>query len=80
MPDCNFQPANTTGSTELTTTLSLDMSSSKLNKLLNVFEAASIDLKTYSVTQIESESMVVELQQSLGIIANYLDLAKTELL
>lgn len=56
------------------------MSSSKLNKLLNVFEAASIDLKTYSVTQIESESMVVELQQSLGIIANYLDLAKTELL
>ena len=64
----------------MTTTLSLDMSSSKLNKLLNVFEAASIDLKTYSVTQIESESMVVELQQSLGIIANYLDLAKTELL
>ena len=57
-----------------------DLGNEKLSKLINVFEAASIDLKTYSVTQIESESMVVELQQSLGIIANYLDLAKTELL
>ena len=59
--------------------LSLDLSASKLSKLLNVFEAAALDLKTYSLTQIESPSMITELQQSLGIIAKYLELAKNEL-
>ena len=56
------------------------MHASKLQKLLNVFEAAAVDLKTYSSTQIDSFSVVTELQQSLGIIANYLDLARVELL
>ena len=45
-----------------------------------MFEAAAVDLKTYSSTQIDSFSVVTELQQSLGIIANYLDLARVELL
>ena len=39
-----------------------DLSPSKLTKLLNVFEAAAFDLKTYSVTEIDSEVMITELQ------------------
>ena len=53
---------------------------SKLTKLLNVFEAASLDLKTYSVTNIDSFDQVFELQKSLGLIASYVDLARRELL
>jgi len=44
-----------------------------------VFEAASLDLKTYSVTKIDYLGMVSELQGSLSIIANFLDLARKEL-
>ena len=58
---------------------SFDHSASKLSKLLNVFEAAALDLKTYSLTQIDSASMVAELQQNLSVLATYINLARTEL-
>lgn len=53
---------------------------SRLSKLMNVFGAASLDLKTYSVTVIDSFDQVDELQKSLGIIADYIDMARRELL
>ena len=37
------------------------MDESKLTKLLNIFEAASLDLKTYSMTNVDSIEQVSEL-------------------
>ena len=42
---------------------------SKIGKLLNVVEAAALDLKTYSISRLESWLHVNELQQSLGTIS-----------
>ena len=44
-----------------------------------MFEAAALDLKTYSLTQIDTASMVAELQQNLSVLATYINLARTEL-
>ena len=51
----------------------------KLGKLLNVFYAAALDLKTYSVTKIDVFGQVTELQKSLGIIAEYIEMARAEI-
>ena len=53
---------------------------SKLSKLLNVFEAAALDLKTYSWTKIDCGEQVAELKNSLAVIAQYVDYARKELL
>ena len=50
-----------------------------MGKLLNVFYAAALDLKTYSVTKIDVIGQVTELQKSLGIIAEYIEMARVEL-
>ena len=53
---------------------------SKIGKLLNVVEAAALDLKTYSISRLESWLHVNELQQSLGTISQYIEMAHRELL
>ena len=53
---------------------------SKIGKLLNVVEAAALDLKTYSISRLESWIHVNELQQSLGTISQYIEMAHRELL
>ena len=50
-----------------------------MGKLLNVFYAAALDLKTYSVTKIDVFGQVTELQKSLGIIAEYIEMARVEI-
>ena len=50
-----------------------------MTKLLNVFEAAALDLKSYSLAQIESFTLVGELQKSLSVLANYINMARVEL-